>query len=196
MWNWLKNTWDRYWKWDYIDNHYRREIPRTSTGPVNVKKTNVQLEDAPPAVAGEMLYPVDPSSRWAFYKVSTGEVLKHNIRWPRADGGEIVGLDPDIVPLLEVDEPQPAYDSATQAVERADPVVDVANNTHTHGWTVRDLTQEELDAKAAQAQHNADRDQAKATYAALKAHSGTADERATRLENVVAWMLKDQYGAS
>jgi len=134
-------------------------------------------------------YPVDvQNTRWAVWSISQAAILKHNKPWPRADGGEIVGLNPDIVPLLEVEETQPAYDPATERLERADPVVDVDANTHTHGWNVVARSQEDIDAEA-------EREQAKAAYLALKAHSGTADERATRLENVVAYMLKDQYGA-
>ena len=134
-------------------------------------------------------YPVDvQNTRWAVWSISQAAILKHNKPWPRADGGEIVGLNPDIVPLLEVEETQPAYDPATERLERADPVVDVDANTHTHGWNVVARSQEDIDAEA-------EREQAKAAYLALKALSGTADERATRLENVVAFMLIDQYGA-
>ena len=135
-------------------------------------------------------YPVDvDNTRWSIWSISQAAILKHNKTWPRADGAEIVGLDPDLVPLLEVQLPQPAYDTATQRLERADPVTDVAANTHTHGWNIVARSQDEIDAEA-------EREQAKALYAALKAHSGTADERATRLENVVAYLLKDMYGAS
>ena len=132
-------------------------------------------------------YPVDPNSRWAAVRISTNEVVKHNQKWPRADGGEIVGLDPDIALLLEVDVPQPAYDPDTGRLQRSTPVIDIPNNTHTHGWQVVALTQAELDAAA-------ELQAAKDAYTALKAHSGTADQRATLLENVVAYMIKSQYG--
>jgi len=135
-------------------------------------------------------YPVDvQNTRWAVWSNSQAAVVKRNMKWPRADGGEIVNADPDLVPLLEVEEAQPAYDPATHRLERTEPVVDVANNTHTQGWQVVPRDQADIDA-------DAEREQAKAVYAALKAHSGTADERATRLENVLAYLLKDQYGAS
>lgn len=135
-------------------------------------------------------YPVDvDNTRWAVWRISTAELVRHNVRWPRADGGPLVNADPDYVPLLEVNEAQPAYDPATHKLERSTPVVDVAANTHTHGWSVVALSAEELATIA-------ERETAIALYAALKAHSGTADERATRLENVVAYLLKDQYGAS
>lgn len=134
-------------------------------------------------------YPVDvANTRWAIWSISEATIKQHNKPWPRADGGEIVGLDPDLVPLLEVEEAQPAYDPALEYLSRTAPVVDVNANTHTHGWEVLPRSQEDIDA-------DAEREQAKALYAALKAHSGTADERATRLENVVAYLLKDIYRA-
>lgn len=144
-------------------------------------------------------YPVDPDSRWAAYRVSTDEIIRHNKPWPRHDGAEIVNLDPDIVPLLEVYPDAPVFDPAIERIELAAPVVDVPNNTHTHGWTVIPLTQQELDDLAAEAQDAADYAaeiaQAKAVYLDLKNHVGTAGERATRMENVLAFMLKRQYQA-
>ena len=135
-------------------------------------------------------YPVDvQNTRWAVWSIGGASIVKHNQAWPRADGEAIEGLDPDLVPLLEVEGTQPAYDPLTHRLIRSTPVVDVPGNTHTHGWTTEALSQAEIDDAA-------EREQAKALYGALKAHSGTADERATRLENAVAYMLKGQYGAS
>ena len=135
-------------------------------------------------------YPVDvANTRWSIWSISGAEIRVHNRAWPRADGEEITSLDVDLVPLLEVNEDQPVYDSATHYLTRSDAVVDVSANTHTHGWTIVPRSQEDLDAEA-------ELEQAKSLYVALKAHTGTADERATRLENVVAYMLKAQYGAS
>ena len=135
-------------------------------------------------------YPVDvENTRWAVVRISNGVIVKHNQKWLRHDGGEIVGLDSDIALLLEVQDAQPVFDSAIERLQRTAGVIDIPNNTHTHGWQIVPLTQEELDAAAELAQ-------AIALYQALKAHSGTANERATRLENVVAYMLKNQYGAS
>lgn len=135
-------------------------------------------------------YPVDvQNTHWAVYKISTTEIVKHNSPWPRADGQPIVDLDPDLVPLLEVEEAQPAYDPNTQRLERSTPVVDVAANTHTHGWNVVALSQAELDAIA-------EREAAKAQYQALIAHTGTDAQRMNRVENVLAYLLKDIYSAS
>lgn len=132
-------------------------------------------------------YPVDVANTfWSAYSISQAAIVKHRQRWPRADGGEIVGQNPDIVPLLEVEGAQPAYDPATQNLQRSAPVVDVNANTHTHGWEVVAKSQAELDDAAELAA-------VKALYLDLKNHVGTSGERATRLENVVARMMKDQY---
>ena len=132
-------------------------------------------------------YPVAPESRWATWSISGAEILKHNKPWPRADGGEIVGLDPDIVPLLEVNEDQPVYDPATHYLSRTEPVVDVNANTHTHGWEILPRDQADIDAEA-------EREQAKAMYQDLKDGVGTQLERLVRTEKVVAYLLKSQFG--
>jgi hypothetical protein len=133
-------------------------------------------------------YPVDvANTRWSVYRVSTGEIVKHNTRWPRADGGAIVGQDPDLVPLREVEAAQPAYNPATHKLERAEAVTDVAANTHTHGWNVVALSAAELADLAETAQ-------AKANYQLLLAGSGTQLERLVRVERVCAHLLKLQYG--
>jgi hypothetical protein len=93
-------------------------------------------------------YPVAPESRWATWSISQAEILKHNKPWPRHDGGPIVGQDPDIVPLLEIDVPPPAYDDQTHRIERGTPTVNVSENEHRHDWDIVLLTQEELDANA------------------------------------------------
>ena len=135
-------------------------------------------------------YPVDvDNTRWTLWSISGNTALVTNKKWPRADGEAITGLDPDQVPLLEVTEAQPPYDPATERLERTAPVADVNANTYTTGWQVVARDQADIDAET-------ERALAIAYYAALKAHSGTTGERATRLENVVAYMLQDQYGAS
>ena len=130
-----------------------------------------------------IIYPVPAVSRWATWSISQAEIIKHNKPWPRADGGEIVGLNPDLVPLLEVQEAQPIYDPATHYLTRSEPVVDVNANTHTHGWTIVARSQEDLDAEA-------EREIAKAHYAALKDGSATVDE----VKNVLAWVLRQVAG--
>ena len=135
-------------------------------------------------------YPVDvQATRWAIWSIGGAEILQHNERWPRADGEAVENLDPDLVPLLEVEGAQPPYDPDTERLARSTPVVDVVANTHTHGYEVVPLSQAEIDAIV-------ERNQAKAQYALLQAHSGTNEARLVRLENVAAYMLKDLFGAS
>ena len=134
-------------------------------------------------------YPVDPQSRWSIWSISGAEILKHNKPWPRADGEEIVGLDPDIIPLLEVESAQPVYDPATHYLSRTAPVVDVNANTHTHGWEILPRPQADIDA-------DAEREQAKAMYLDLKNGVGTQLERLVRTEKVCAYLLKNLYGAN
>ena len=122
------------------------------------------------------------------WSISQETILKHNRAWPVADGSEIPNLDPDFVPLLEVNEDQPVYDPATHYLARTEPVVDVNANTHTHGWEILPRSQEDLDAEA-------EREQAKAMYQDLKNGVGTQLERLVRTEKVCAYLLKDLFGA-
>lgn len=56
-------------------------------------------------------YPVDvENTRWSIYRISTGEIVGRNKRWPVADGSEIPGLDPDYVYLLQLRDAVPDYD--------------------------------------------------------------------------------------
>lgn len=140
-----------------------------------------------------IIYPVDvENTRWSVALISTGELdpdAKHAGKWLRTDGEEIVGLDADLVPLLEVQEAQPVFDPDIERLGRTAAVIDIPNNTHTHGWEIIPLTQDELDDAAEFAL-------AKAAYLDLKAHSGSSAQRATLLENVVAYVIKDLYDAS
>ena len=138
-------------------------------------------------------YPVAPESRWATWSISQAEILKHNKPWPRLDGQAIVGLDPDIVPLLEVDVAAPAYDSATHRIERGVPIVDVPANEHRHDWDIILLTQEELDEIAADDAWTQEQITAKAQYDDLQAGTGTQLERLVRTEKVCAHLLKARY---
>ena len=134
-------------------------------------------------------YPTDPLSRWAMWSISQETILKHNRAWPVADGSEIPNLDPDFVPLLEVNEDQSVYDPATHYLNRTAAVVDVNANTHTHGWEILPRPQEDIDA-------DAEREQAKAMYQLLQNGTGTQLERLVRTERVCAYLLKDLFGAS
>ena len=92
-------------------------------------------------------YPVDvENTRWSIYKLDTSEVISTRNKWSREDGGEIVGLDPNIAFLLEVQESKPTYDPSTHKLERT-VTVDLPNNTITNGWSVVALTQAEIDER-------------------------------------------------
>ena len=132
-------------------------------------------------------YPVDADSRWSIWSITDAAIRVHNRPWPRADGAEITSLDPDLIPLLEVNEDQPIFDPVTHYLTRSEPVVDVAANTHTHGWTILPRSQEDLD-------NEAEREIAKAQYADLMAGTGTQLERLVRVERVAAYMLKNMFG--
>ena len=139
-------------------------------------------------------YPVDvENTRWATWSISEAIIKQHNKPWPRADGGPIQGQDPDIVPLLEVQADQPVFDEATEKLV-AKQTVDVPNNEHIHGYDVVLLTQEELDAIAAQEEWTQEQETAKAQYDALQAGEGTSAERIERVEKVAAHLLKVTYG--
>lgn len=132
-------------------------------------------------------YPVDvANTRWSIVRISTQDIIKTNQKWPRDDGAEIVGLSADIAPLLIVNQAQPAYNPATQKLERAAGVIDIPNNTHTFGWNVVALSQAELDDKT-------ELTTIKAAYTALKNGTGTQLERLVRVEQVLSRVLKDQY---
>lgn len=131
-------------------------------------------------------YPVPTDSRWSIWSISEATIKRHNKPWPRADGAEIVGLDADLIPLLEVQEAQPVFDPATHRLERADAVVDIDANTHTHGWNVVARSQESIDAEA-------EREQAISMYQDLRDGTGTQLQRLARVERVAAYLLKSGF---
>jgi len=73
-------------------------------------------------------YPVDvENTRWSILQISTGQIVGRNKKWPRADGGEIVGADPDYVYLLQSSTEQPQYDSRLYTLEGNEEVSPEAN---------------------------------------------------------------------
>ena len=133
-------------------------------------------------------YPVDvKNTRWSLYDTNLSTITVHNKAWPDRFGREITTLESNLVPLLEVNEDQPVYDTATHHLTRSEPVVDVAANTHTHGWIIVPRSVEDLADEA-------EREIAKAQYADLMAGTGTQLERLVRTERVAAYMLKNMFG--
>ena len=148
-----------------------------------------------------LTYPVDTTAKYTVYNKTldqvhldgSGRPIIHRT-WPRTDGMAIVNLDPDLVILLEVQEDQPVYDSATERIQRVDPVYDVVEETATYSWEIVSLTQDELDAIADREADDAQLVIIKAAYQDLKNGVGTATERLERIEKGLAYILKQFYG--
>ena len=67
----------------------------------------------------------------ALYNTQTNAVLP----WPRIDDEPVVGLAAHLLEMTVVQEPQPAYDPATQRLEKTE-VIDTEARTVTRGWSV------------------------------------------------------------
>lgn len=143
-------------------------------------------------------YPIDvENTRWAVYNTDTSTILRRSMKWPRADGQEIVGAPANIVPLLEVTAPKPApSDPATLKVIADDPVVDVPGNTLTQAWQEVAMSQEEQDIYAEAQANAAELELVKSVYQALKNGTGTDAQRLTRVERVLAFLIKRDYSPS
>jgi hypothetical protein len=58
--------------------------------------------------------------------------------WPRIDEEPVVGLAPHLLEMTVVQEDQPAYNPATQRLEKTE-VIDAEARTVTRGWSVVDV---------------------------------------------------------
>jgi hypothetical protein len=67
----------------------------------------------------------------ALYNTKTNAILP----WPRIDEEPVVGLAAHLLEMNVVQEPQPAFDPATERLEKAE-VIDAAARTITRGWSV------------------------------------------------------------
>ena len=67
----------------------------------------------------------------AIYNTQTSTVLP----WPRIDEEPVVGLDAHLLEMTVTQEPQPAFDPATQRLEKTE-VIDTDARTVTRGWSV------------------------------------------------------------
>jgi hypothetical protein len=67
----------------------------------------------------------------ALYNTETNAVLP----WPRIDEEPVVGLDAHLLEMTVVQEPQPAFDPATQRLEKTE-VIDAEARTVVRGWSV------------------------------------------------------------
>ena len=84
-----------------------------------------------------MNYPVDTTKEYAIYNTATSEVVRERINYPRADGEQIVGGDPDLVFLQVVltDRPTP---SPGKIVIRGGWAIDLIAGTYTETWVEED----------------------------------------------------------
>ena len=99
-------------------------------------------------------YPVDvENTKWAVYDTDTNAIISRNNRWPRADGGEIVGADERYVHLLQTSTERPGYDGRLYVLQSVEtPDVD-ANTLHTTYNAVR----RDLDARKQAAENEENR---------------------------------------
>jgi hypothetical protein len=67
----------------------------------------------------------------ALYNTQTNAILP----WPRIDNEPVVGLDAHLLEMDVVQEDQPAYDPASQRLEKTE-VIDTNARTVTLGWSV------------------------------------------------------------
>lgn len=88
-------------------------------------------------------YPVDvTNTQWAVFQISTAQVIARRQQWPRSDGGEIQGLDPDYVYLLHVDDAEPNYDSRLYQLVGTE-TIDVPSNELRLSWATQERPLEE-----------------------------------------------------
>lgn len=136
-------------------------------------------------------YPVDITKTYTF-KVD-GKVNRR-AKWPNDWG---TPLEVEQVILEESMAPLPVegvdYDPETQKIGPGEWIDDELNQTATFVRPVVQLTETEIAERVRQQELDALRDQAKSVYLDLKNGVGTAGERATRLEQVVAWLLKREF---
>lgn len=104
-------------------------------------------------------FPVDiDKTLWSFLIESTGEFDTTNRKWPRLDGGEIPGLDADLIPLLHVEGTKPVFDESTHELESSQ-VKDIEANELRTEYTIISRPQSELNEIARQSERDAMRAQ-------------------------------------
>ncbi len=97
----------------------------------------------------------------------------------------------DFIQLKRVDDDtQPAFNAATQKLNRISTDDDVAH-TRTFSFAVVSLTQPELDAVAERTASEATRQQIKTAYTALQNSTGTVTERIVRIERALAYLFRE-----
>ncbi len=122
------------------------------------------------------------------HKITKEIVTRSN--WDDGYIPEAAGRDDcEIVRIVQGD--KPAFDHATQKLVGQDTETPGDPIILTQGWTVVNLTAEELAAIAAEAAAKTERQQIKALMADIKAGTGTNGERIARIEKALHRLLKD-----
>jgi len=85
-----------------------------------------------------MNYPVDTSKKYTIYNTATSEVVRERINYPRADGEQIVGGDPDLVFLTVANTAKPDPSADDKQVKRGNWAVDLQAETYTETWVEED----------------------------------------------------------
>jgi hypothetical protein len=120
-----------------------------------------------------------------YYRTTDQQVLE-------LDPALVAGLAPNKRDTLRTysEDPRPA-DTATHYARIGPIVVDATTARRT--WEMVAKTPEQVANETFVTQQNADYEQNKAIYTALKNGTGTAAERLSRCERVLARLLRDRY---
>jgi hypothetical protein len=84
----------------------------------------------------------------ALYNTQTQKLLP----WPRIDDEPVVGLAAHLLEMDVMQEPQPAFDPATQRLEKTE-VIDTDTRTVTRGWNVVEVPVATMTAEEAVSQY-------------------------------------------
>ena len=99
---------------------------------------------------------VTPGTKYVLFRISTGEVINNKTDYPRTDGGEIVGLDPDLVYLERISSVIPDFDSRYYILTKTEtPNVDDGIWNIAYGTQKRGQTEIEISATNVEATNNA-----------------------------------------
>jgi hypothetical protein len=80
----------------------------------------------------------------ALYNTQNSAILP----WPRIDEEPVIGLDAHLLEMTVVQEPQPAFDPATQRLEKTE-VIDAEARTVVRGWSVVEVPSATMTAEEA-----------------------------------------------
>ena len=98
---------------------------------------------------------VTPGTKYVLFRISTGEVINNKTDYPRTDGGEIVGLDPDLVYLERISSVIPDFDSRYYILTKTEtPNVDDGIWNIAYGTQKRGQPEIEIAATNAEATSN------------------------------------------